>query len=156
MAEEALVNDLDPGAGDMIAVTGQIRSHNRRENGVRRLMIFVFAAQVNVESGEAINDLDLTGILCREPVYRRTPLGREICDVMLAVPRAFHRADYIPCILWGRLAQEAPGPPRPGPFIHPWAAPKPAIYTKLTPDGATERTAYEVSALEAWFPEPEE
>lgn len=73
VAEEALVNDLDPGAGDMIAVTGQIRSHNRRENGVRRLMIFVFAAQVNVESGEAINDLDLTGILCREPVYRRTP-----------------------------------------------------------------------------------
>ena len=96
VAEEALVHALDPSAGDMIAVTGQIRSHNRRENGVRRLMIFVFATQVTVESGEAINDLDLTGILCREPVYRRTPLGREICAVMLAVPRAFHRADYIP------------------------------------------------------------
>ena len=139
----------------MIAVTGQIRSHNRRENGVRRLMIFVFASQVNVESGEAVNDLDLTGILCREPVYRRTPLGREICDVMLAVPRAFHRADYIPCILWGRLAQEARDH-QVRDLLSIRGRLQSRIYTKLTPDGATERTAYEVSALEAWFPEPEE
>ena len=155
VAEEALVHALDPSAGDMIAVTGQIRSHNRRENGVRRLMIFVFATQVNVESGEAINDLDLTGILCREPVYRRTPLGREICDVMLAVPRAFHRADYIPCILWGRLAQEARDH-HVRDLLSIRGRLQSRIYTKLTPDGATERTAYEVSALEAWFPEPVE
>ena len=155
VAEEALVHALDPSAGDMIAVTGQIRSHNRRENGVRRLMIFVFATQVNVESGEAINDLDLTGILCREPVYRRTPLGREICDVMLAVPRAFHRADYIPCILWGRLAQEARDH-HVRDLLSIRGRLQSRIYTKLTPDGAIERTAYEVSALEAWFPKPEE
>lgn len=155
VAEEALLHALDPSAGDMIAVTGQIRSHNRRENGVRRLMIFVFAAQVNVESGEAVNDLDLTGILCREPVYRRTPLGREICDVMLAVPRAFHRADYIPCILWGRLAQEARDH-HVRDLLSIRGRLQSRIYTKLTPDGATERTAYEVSALEACFPEPEE
>ena len=148
VTEEALVHALDPSAGDMIAVTGQIRSHNRRENGVRRLMIFVFATQVNVESGEAINDLDLTGILCREPVYRRTPLGREICDVMLAVPRAFHRADYIPCILWGRLAQEARDH-HVRDLLSIRGRLQSRIYTKLTPDGATERTAYEASALEA-------
>ena len=155
MAEEALVNDLDPSAGDMIAVTGQIRSHNRRENGVRRLMIFVFATQINVASGEAVNNLDLTGVLCREPVYRCTPLGREICDVMLAVPRAFHRADYIPCILWGRLAQEARDH-HVRDLLSIRGRLQSRIYTKLTPDGAIERTAYEVSALEAWFPEPEE
>lgn len=127
VAEEALVHALDPSAGDMIAVTGQIRSHNRRENGVRRLMIFVFATQVNVESGEAINDLDLTGILCREPVYRRTPLGREICDVMLAVPGPFTGRITFP-VFSGAAWLRRPGPPRPGPFIHPWAAPKPHIH----------------------------
>ena len=82
------------------------------------------------------------------PTYRRTPLGREICDVMLAVPRAFHRADYLPCILWGRTAQEvAACQIRDRLSIHGRLQSR--IYTKLTEDGAIERTAYELSALTA-------
>ena len=66
-----------------------------------------FSAMIQaVEDGEPMNEVTLTGLLCREPTFRRTPLGREICDAMLAVPRAFRRADYLPCILWGRTAQE--------------------------------------------------
>ena len=155
IADKSLLESAGADPGGMLTVTGQIRSHNRRENGVRRLMIFVFATQINVASGEAVNNLDLTGVLCREPVYRCTPLGREICDVMLVVPRAFHRADYIPCILWGRLAQEARDH-HVRDLLSIRGRLQSRIYTKLTPDGAIERTAYEVSALESWFPEPEE
>ena len=132
----------------MITVIGQIRSHNFRENGVRRLMIFVYAAFLNVEDGEPINDVTVSGPLCKEPTYRRTPLGREICDVMLAVPRAFHRADYLPCILWGRTAQEVS-------LCHVrdevtvCGRLQSRIYTKQTEDGPQERTAYEISALTA-------
>ena len=96
IAESSLLDSIDPTAGEMITVMGQIRSHNSRENGVRRLLIFVYAGAVLVEDGPPINDVTVCGPLCKEPVYRRTPLGREICDVMLAIPRAFHRADYLP------------------------------------------------------------
>ena len=94
VAEERILNEMDLSAGQMLKVTGQIRSHNVRADGSRRLLIFVFAASVFAEDGEAINEVILEGALCREPVYRRTPLGREICDMMLAVTRAFHRAYY--------------------------------------------------------------
>ena len=92
--------------GSLLCVRGQVRSHNLRENGRRRLLIFVFASHIVCEDGAPINEVSLEGTLCREPIYRRTPLGREICDVMLAVPRAFHRADYLPCILWGKVAAQ--------------------------------------------------
>ena len=107
IAEETILNTVDPSGGEMLTVTGQVRSHNLRDNGKRHLSVFVFAASIAAEDGEPINTVLLDAIVCREPTYRRTPLGREICDVMLAVPRAFHRADYLPCILWGRVAAEA-------------------------------------------------
>ena len=148
IVEEKILNSIDLSGGDMITVIGQIRSHNFRENGVRRLMIFVYAAFLNVEDGEPINDVTVSGPLCKEPTYRRTPLGREICDVMLAVPRAFHRADYLPCILWGRTAQEVS-------LCHVTdeitvcGRLQSRIYTKQTEAGPQERTAYEISALTA-------
>lgn len=148
IAEASLMEDLDPCAGSMLTVCGQIRSHNQRADGIRRLMIFVFASSVTVEDGEPINDVILEGLLCREPTYRRTPLGREICDVMLAVPRAFHRADYLPCILWGRTAQEVSAC-HTRDCIRIYGRLQSRIYTKLTEEGAQERTAYEVSALTA-------
>ena len=155
IAEASLLESAGIDPGGMLTVTGQIRSHNVRTDGRRHLMIFVFASALTCEDGEVLNDAVLEGFLCREPIYRRTPLGREICDVMLAVPRAFHRADYIPCILWGRLAQEARDH-HVRDLLSIRGRLQSRIYTKLTPDGATERTAYEVSALEAWFPKPEE
>ena len=152
VAEERLVQAMDTDAGDMIRVEGQVRSHNVRSNGVRHLLIFVFASSITVEEGEPINDVLLEGILCREPVYRRTPLGREICDMMLAVPRQFKRADYLPCILWGRLAQEGSQCHiRSG--IRISGRMQSRNYTKVTEEGPQERTAYEISALTAEFPE---
>ena len=148
VAEESLLSPLDPTAGNMLTVSGQIRSHNQRTEGIRHLLIFVFAMQITVEDGEPMNEVIVEGPLCREPTFRRTPLGREICDVMLAVPRAFHRADYLPCILWGRTAQEI-AECHTREVIRIDGRLQSRIYTKLTEDGAQERTAYEISALTA-------
>ena len=148
IAEEQMLGEMDLSGGSMIAVTGQIRSHNIRTDGTRRLLIFVFALSVTAEDGEPLNDVMLEGPLCREPIYRRTPLGREICDVMLAVPRAFRRADYLPCILWGRTAQEV-SVCHTRDRIRICGRLQSRIYTKLTDDGPIERTAYEISALNA-------
>lgn len=155
IAEERLIFAIDPTAGDMLTVTGQIRSHNQRTDGVRHLMIFVFASTITVECGEPINQVILEGALCREPTYRRTPLGREICDAMLAVPRAFRRADYLPCILWGRTAQEVSGC-HTGDKLRIDGRLQSRIYTKITEDGPVERTAYEISALSAFVPDEED
>lgn len=146
IVEKPVIDQIDPTAGQMITVTGQVRSHNQRTDGIRHLMIFVFAATVIAEDGEPINDVVIEGPLCREPTYRRTPLGREICDVMLAVPRAFRRADYLPCILWGRTAQEI-SVCHTRDRIRITGRLQSRIYTKLTEDGPEERTAYEISAL---------
>ena len=132
----------------MITVAGQIRSHNVRNDGKRHLLIFVFAQAILCEDGEAINEVFLEGPICREPTYRRTPLGREICDVMLAIPRAFKRADYLPCILWGRTALEA-SHCHTRDILKISGRLQSRIYTKTTADGSTERTAYEISALAA-------
>ena len=148
IAPEPAVMQLDPCAGAMLTVTGQIRSHNQRTDGVRHLMIFIFASDVKAEDGEPVNDVILEGPLCREPVFRRTPLGREICDAMLAIPRAFRRADYLPCILWGRTAQEV-ADCHTRDCIRVYGRLQSRVYTKLTEDGPQERTAYEVSALSA-------
>ncbi len=148
IAEKELLDGIDPTAGEMITVCGQIRSHNHRTDGVRHLLIFVFASSVEVEDGEPINEVTLEGPLCREPNFRRTPLGREICDVMLAVPRAFRRADYLPCILWGRTAQEVSAC-HTRDRIRINGRMQSRVYTKLTEDGAEDRTAYEISALTA-------
>ena len=132
----------------MLTVTGQVRSHNQRSEDGRHLLIFVFATAITVECGEPLNEVCVEGPLCREPTFRRTPLGREICDAMLAVPRPFHRADYLPCILWGRTAQEI-SLCHTRDVIAIRGRLQSRIYTKMTPDGAQDRTAYEISALNA-------
>ena len=152
IAEKSVLETAEISDGQMLTVTGQIRSHNVRSDGRRHLMIFVFASSILCEDGESINDVTLEGFLCREPTYRRTPLGREICDVMLAVPRAFKRADYLPCILWGRTALEA-SRCHTRDRIGISGRLQSRIYTKVTEDGTEERTAYEISALTAEIPE---
>lgn len=150
VAAADMVLSLDPTAGDMLTVTGQVRSHNLRSEDGRHLLIFVFASSITVECGEPVNDVYVEGPLCREPTFRRTPLGREICDAMLAVPRAFHRADYLPCILWGRTAQEISRcHTRDVVGIHGRLQSR--IYTKITDTGSEDRTAYEISALRAEY-----
>ena len=153
VAPEALLERTPLEEGSMLLITGQIRSHNQRSDGQRRLLIFVFAQSIEFQNGEPVNQVTLEGPLCREPTYRRTPLGREICDVMLAVPRPFHRADYLPCILWGKVAAQASGC-NVGDRLLINGRLQSRIYTKLTEEGFQERTAYEISALTAQFPEP--
>ena len=95
--------DLCP--GEWVAVTGQVRSYNEVTPTGRHLRISVYAEDLDGLCERADNRIELTGVLCKDPVYRRTPLGREICDVMLAVNRPYHRTDYVPCIFWGRTAR---------------------------------------------------
>ena len=107
LAPLELLEQTPAAGGDTLCVTGQIRSYNNREPEGRRLVISVLAETMTLCSAAHDNRAELLGTICRAPVYRRTPLGREICDVMLAVNRPYRRADYLPCILWGRTAQEA-------------------------------------------------
>ena len=148
VAEERLLNAMDLSGGEMLTVTGQVRTHNVRTESARHLLVFVFAGSIVCEDGNPINECIVCGPLCREPNYRRTPLGREICDVMLAVPRAFHRSDYLPCILWGRTAVEAAAC-HVRDEIRICGRLQSRIYTKVTANGPEERTAYEISALTA-------
>ena len=146
IVEEGILMVTDLSHGEMLTVAGQIRSYNVRSDGKRHLLIFVFANALLCEDGEPINDVVLEGPICREPTYRRTPLGREICDVMLAIPRAFRRADYLPCILWGRTALEA-SRCHTRDILQIQGRLQSRIYTKITENGSEERTAYEISAL---------
>lgn len=150
LAEQSLLAASPVEQAQWITVTGQIRSHNLRADGRRHLLIFVFAASVTCEDGEPVNEVNLEGFLCREPTYRRTPLGREICDVMLAVPRAFNRADYLPGILWGRVAQDICDC-EVGSRIHINGRLQSRTYNKATETGSELRTAYEISALTAYI-----
>ena len=148
IAQEDVLNAMELSDGEMLTVTGQVRSHIIRIDGKRRLLIFVFAEVILCEDGQPLNEVTLSGPICREPTYRRTPLGREICDVMLAVPRAFRRADYLPCILWGRTAQEC-AQYHTRDVLHITGRLQSRVYTKVTDSGSEERTAYEISALSA-------
>lgn len=154
IAEEHILEEVDLSGGSMLTVTGQIRSHNVRSGGSRHLLIFIFAATIVVEEGEPCNDVIIEGPLCKEPIYRRTPLGREICDAMLAVKRSFRRADYIPCIFWGRTAEEI-ALCHTGDCIRIIGRLQSRTYIKRTEDGQEERVAYEVSALSAQILEQE-
>ncbi len=148
VAELRHLEALDLICGQRLTVRGQIRSHNHTDDAGRHLMIFVFADRITQEGGEAINDVTITGNLCREPTFRRTPLGREICDAMLAIPRLQRRADYLPCILWGRTAQEV-SQCHARDRLTIIGRLQSRTYTKFVEDTPTERTAYEISALTA-------
>ena len=148
VAREELLLSQELYPGLRLGVRGQVRSYNHSDDSGRHLMIFVFACAVCPEEGEPVNEVNVSGLLCREPTFRRTPLGREICDAMLAVPRAFRRADYLPCILWGRTAQEI-SRCRVRDRIQIHGRLQSRIYTKYLDDVPTERTAYEISGLTA-------
>ena len=145
---EAVLEAMDISGGSMLAVGGQIRSFNSRMPGGRRLVISVYAEKLETCEEEARNVVELTGVVCKEPVYRRMPLGREICDVMLAVNRPYHRADYIPCIFWGRTASEVAACSV-GDALSLTGRLQSRAYVKMLENGTENRTAYEVSAMTA-------
>ncbi len=93
-----------PQAGAFVEVRGEVRSFNNRSGVGNRLVITVLARELLPSAEEPCNQVVLGGVLCKPPVLRRTPLGRDICDLLLAVNRRYRRADYLPCIAWGGLA----------------------------------------------------
>ncbi|MCD8232516.1 MAG: single-stranded DNA-binding protein [Clostridiales bacterium] len=113
MISERLIDTEKDYMGRLVHVTGQFRSYNRHEERKNRLMLSVFVREIEfpeeVEEGEKTNQIFLDGYLCKDPIYRKTPLGREIADVLLAVNRSYGKSDYIPCICWGRNARFASG-----------------------------------------------
>ena len=148
LASEALLAATPVEEGDGLSLEGQIRSFNNRSSEGRRLVISVLAEKISVTSAPHDNRVTLEGIICKDPVYRRTPLGREICDIMLAVNRPYRRADYLPCILWGRCAQEVSAYPV-GTPLHITGRLQSREYIKLIDGTAEQRTAYEISAIAA-------
>lgn len=95
---------LNPKCGEGLELTGEVRSFNNRSGMGNRLVISVLARTMTRSDGPPANELTLAGVLCKPPNYRRTPLGRDICDLLLAVNRKYGRSDYLPCIAWGSLA----------------------------------------------------
>ena len=129
-----------------VEVTGEVRSFNNRSGEGSRLIITLFARGIAPTREEFSNELLLTGVLCKPPIVRRTPLGRDICDLMLAVNRRYGRADYLPCIVWGRLAV-ACGELCVGDAVRLEGRLQSRGYRK-TVDGVTEdRTAFEISVM---------
>ena len=92
--------------GDTLSIDGQFRSYNKLEDGKSKLILTLFAKElVDDEDDINSNTITLTGYICKSPIYRTTPFGREICDCLIAVNRAYNKSDYIPCIAWGRNAR---------------------------------------------------
>ena len=111
MVSERLIDVKGDYKGMFVCVNGQFRSYNRHEERKNRLVLSVFAREIEfvdyVEESSKTNQIYLDGYICKEPIYRKTPLGREIADVLLAVNRPYGKSDYIPCICWGRNARYA-------------------------------------------------
>ena len=154
LVPEAQVPRVVPGAP--LRVRGQLRSFNNRSGVGSRLVLTVYAQALLPGLGEPCNHIALAGTLCKPPILRRTPLGRQICDLMLAVPRRYGRADYLPVIAWGQLAVRS-GALAVGDPLALEGRVQSRTYRKVLEDGtAQERVAYEVSAMHLLEPEAAE
>ena len=146
VAARPLLTDCPLAPGDRVEVQGEVRSFNNRTGPGSRLVITLFARSLSPTRAEPANCLELSGVLCKPPILRRTPLGREICDLMLAVNRKYGRADYLPCIAWGTLAQRCGGL-HVGDGVKLEGRLQSRSYQKVV-DGVTQdRTAFEVSVM---------
>lgn len=149
MISERLIDVSKNYVGELIMVTGQFRSYNRHEEHKNKLILSVFVRELTfveqLEENEKTNYIFLDGFICKEPVYRKTPLGREIADILLAVNRPYGKSDYIPCISWGRNARFASGF-QIGERCRIFGRIQSRVYMKKVGETEAEkRTAYEVS-----------
>lgn len=134
-------------AGEKVQVEGEIRSFNNRSGVGAKLVLTVFARIISqAPEGEDHNEVTLSGVLCKPPVYRHTPMGREITDLTLAVNRRYGRSDYLPCITWGGLARMA-AELQVGDRVQLQGRFQSRNYTKVLEDRVVTKTAYEVSAM---------
>ena len=149
MISERLIDVAQDYQGEYIQVEGQFRSYNRHEEKKNRLVLSVFAREVSFveEADDKVrsNQIFLDGFVCKPTVYRKTPLGREIADMLIAVNRPYGKSDYIPCICWGRNARFASGF-EVGSRVQIWGRIQSREYMKSLEGELTERrTAYEVT-----------
>lgn len=149
MVSERLIDVEEDYKGLNITVQGQFRSYNRHEERKNRLVLSVFAREIEFvdETPESskTNQIYLDGYICKEPIYRKTPLGREIADLLLAVNRPYGKSDYIPCICWGRNARFASSFTV-GTRCEIWGRIQSREYIKkISEEDAQKRVAYEVS-----------
>lgn len=151
MVSDRLVDVNHDLRGLKVIVKGQYRSYNKQEENKTRLFLSIFATDVEFVD-EAIteresNSICLEGTICKEPIYRVTPLGREITDILVAVNRSYGKSDYIPCICWGRISRRA-SDFKVGDKCAVEGIIQSRIYTKKHTDGSIEeKVAYEVSAI---------
>lgn len=149
MVSERLVDVTQNLKGKLVEASGQFRSYNRHEGTKNKLVLSIFVrewqiVEENLEAGKT-NQIFLDGFICKAPVYRKTPLGREISDLLIAVNRPYGKSDYIPCIAWGRNARFA-STFEVGGRIQIWGRVQSRDYVKKISEEETEKhTAYEVS-----------
>ena len=136
-----------------LRVQGQLRSFNNRSGVGNRLVLTVYAQAIQPGTGEPCNRILLSGALCKPPIFRRTPLGRSICDLMLAVSRRYGRADYLPVIAWGQLAVRAARLQVGDPLSLEGRVQSRALRKVLEDGSIQDRVAYEVSAMHLLEPE---
>ncbi len=150
---ERLIANFDLSIGKKVVIEGQFRSYNSYENERNRLVLTVFAKDImeykedeqEDQKDRVSNEVVLTGYVCKKPIYRKTPFGREIADLLLAVNRAYNKSDYIPCIAWGRNARFCENM-EVGTEVKIVGRVQSRIYEKKHEDGSVEqRVAYEVS-----------
>lgn len=146
---ERLLLDAKYEIGEKVIIDGQFRSYNNYENEKNKLVLTVFVKEIRLQTEEDENvnpnEIVLNGFICKKPIYRTTPFGREIADVLLAVNRAYNKSDYIPCIAWGRNARYCQNLAV-GESVKIWGRIQSRQYEKKFEDGTSEiRKAYEVS-----------
>lgn len=136
-----------PDAGERVRAEGELRSFNNRSGVGSRLVLTVYARLIEAGDGPDEDRIWLTGAVCKPPVFRVTPMGREICDIILAVSRRYRRSDYIPVIAWGAQAREVSGCGV-GTRLSLRGRLQSRQYTKLVDGQSVSRQAFEVSAAE--------
>ena len=160
---ERLINVKEDLLGRKVLIKGQFRSYNKHEESKNRLKLSVFAREIMLDftdeetgGNDDINEVYISGHICKEPVYRKTPLGREIADLLLAVNRPYGKSDYIPCICWGRNARYAANF-QVGERCLVWGRIQSREYMKrISDENMEKRVAYEVSVSKLELPQEEE
>ena len=151
LLSERLLDDTKDYEGQSVRVTGQFRSYNSHGKEKVHLMLHVLVKELDIidldEEVGNMNEIFLQGFLCKTPVYRKTPLGREIADVLLAVNREYGRTDYIPCIMWGRNARFVSSRLKVGSKIQITGRIQSREYEKLEANEKVKKRAYEVSVF---------
>ena len=149
LARERLIRELEPVPGMPLQAEGEIRTFNNKSGVGPKLVVSLFARSLSPSDvPEDENRVELTGTLCKPTLLRETPLGRSVCDLMLAVNRSYGRSDYLPCICWGSSAKEA-ADWTVGTVVKLSGRFQSRDYRKLLPNGSSvQKTAYEISAME--------